>query len=372
MGADLRTRSIRPILALLGLSLALLAGCSGLQRPVEAQAAPRTVPAAAHEVSFEAQAASVSATSGPRSETQWADFYYLKGDFKRSIALLSDAVAKDEGNATLWRNLGSSYAQDDDFDNAVLCFQRALKRNPSDTKSCYDLSVVQGWKGNLAQAESAAKAGLALEPRHGGLHSSLGNVYDDEGHEDQALQEYATALAVNPKDTVTRFNRGGLYLKLNQLAPAEADFDKVLKIAPHDLEAAQNLAAVYILQNRLPAAERLNAWVVQQHPKDDDTLENAYFNLGIIYDRENKVEHALNMYQLALQEAPWDAAAYVNAAVILERLNRRNEALAYWQKYQRLFPASRRAADIDKRIQILTKMVALDKANAAGSKSVAQ
>jgi tetratricopeptide (TPR) repeat protein len=145
------------------------------------------------------------------------------------------------------------------------------------------------------------------------------------------------------------------------LGAAEGDFDEVLRITPRDLEAAQNLAAVYILQNRLPEAERLNEWVVRQHPTDEDTLENAYFNLGIIYDRQNRVEHALNMYQLALQQAPWDAAAYVNAAVILERLDRRSEALAYWEKYQRLFPASRRAAEIDKRIQILLKMVALDK-----------
>jgi hypothetical protein len=63
------------------------------------------------------------------------------------------------------------------------------------------------------------------------------------------------------------------------------------------------------------------------------------------------------MYKLALQIAPWDAAAYVNAAVILERLNRKQAALTYWLKYQRLFPASRRAKEIAKRIELLQKMV---------------
>ncbi|MGH7442221.1 MAG: tetratricopeptide repeat protein, partial [bacterium] len=165
---------------------------------------------------------------------------------------------------------------------------------------------------------------------------------------------------LDPRDTVTRFNRGGLYLKLKKLGDAEGDYHQVLKLNPTDLEAAQNLAAVYIFQGRLKPAEVLNEWVLRRHPKDEDTLENAYFNLGIIYDREDKIEHALNMYQLALQVAPWDAAAYVNAAVILERLDRRREALAYWEKYQRLFPASRRAADIAKRIAILKKMLALE------------
>jgi hypothetical protein len=50
----------------------------------------------------------------------------------------------------------------------------------------------------------------------------------------------------------------------------------------------------------------------------------------------------------------------VNAAVILERLKRTSEALAFWEKYQRLFPASRRANEIAKRIEILKKMLKLD------------
>jgi len=158
---------------------------------------------------------------------------------------------------------------------------------------------------------------------------------------------------------------GGLYFKRKELKQAEKEFGTVLQLAPGDVQAAQNLAAVYILQKRLDEAEKLNKWVVRQRPKDEDTLENAYFNLGIIYDLQNKLEQALNLYKLALQVAPWDAAAYVNTAVILEKLKRKSEALAFWEKYQRLFPASRRADEIAKRIGILRKMVALEQRSKA-------
>ena len=367
------------------LAAALLAACSSLQRPASVRDVRVSTGKAQSETLFAAatpapstvtasiagpEAAKPAVAETPKSGSEWADLYYKEGDFKRSVSLLSEAVRKDEGNAKLWRNLGSSYAMADDFDNAVLCFQRALKRNPADIKSYYDLSLVQGWKGSLPDAEKAAKDGLALDPQHAGLHSSLGNIYADESKEEDALQEYDTALKINPADPATRFNRGGLYFKRKELRSAESDFDQVLKLNPQDLEAAQNLAAVYILQNRLPVAEKLNQWVVRQKPKDEDTLENAYFNLGIIYDRQDKVEDALNMYKLALQVAPWDAAAYVNTAVILERLKRRSEALAYWEKYQRLFPVSRRASEIAKRIEILRKLVALEKAGNAGKAPV--
>lgn len=349
------------------MGLALLGGlcaCSALRRP-DAPVQPKAVPAPRQGQSqFLGRGEAPAKLDGPHSDAEWGDEYYKKGDFRRAVSFLSEAVKQDQGNARLWRNLGSSYAMADDYDNAILCFDRALKRNPADIKSFYDLSLVQGWKGSLPQAEEAAKAGLVLQPEHAGLHSSLGNILADEDKESEALQEYATALRINPKDPVTRFNKGGLHFKRKELKEAEAEFGQVLQLAPGDVQAAQNLAAVYILQDRLVEAEKLNKWVVKQRPKDEDTLENAYFNLGIIYDRQNKLEQALNLYKLALQVAPWDAAAYVNTAVILERLKRKSEALAFWEKYQRLFPASRRADEISKRIEILRKMVALERGEA--------
>jgi tetratricopeptide (TPR) repeat protein len=298
----------------------------------------------------------------PKTDVEWGDEFYKKGDFKRAIAYLSEAIKQDQGSAKLWRNLGSAYAMADDYDNAITCFERALKRNPADIKSYYNLSLVHGWKGTLDDAEEAAKKGLKVDENHAGLHSSLGNIYADQNREADALKEYDRALQINPQDPVTRFNKGGLLFKRRELRAAEAEYGQVLRLSPRDVEAAQNLAAVYILQDRLGEAEKLNKWVIKQGPKDEDTLENAYFNLGLIYDRQNKLEQGLNMYKLALQVAPWDAAAYVNAAVILERLKRNHEALAFWEKYQRLFPVSRRADEIGKRIDILRKLVKLEDA----------
>jgi tetratricopeptide (TPR) repeat protein len=296
----------------------------------------------------------------PKDESGMGEELFKKGDFKRAVSYLVEAVKKDNGNYKLWRNLGAAYAMAEDYENSLRCFQAALRRNPADIKTHYNLSLIYSLKGSADEAEAAAKKGLELEPQNPGLHSSLGNVYADKEKDDAAMEEYKTALRIRPDDPITRFNKGGLHFKRRELGEAEKEYREVLRLKPEDAEAAQNLAAVYILQDRLAEAEKLNRFVIKSKPKDEDTLENAYFNLGLIYDRQNKLERGLDMYKLALQVAPWDAAAYVNAAVILERLNRKKEALAYWQKYERLFPASRRAGEVHKRIEILKKMVALE------------
>ncbi len=295
-----------------------------------------------------------------RGAAEWGEDFFKKGDYARAVSYLREAVKKDPDNAKLWRNLGSAYALAEDYANAVTCYERALKRNPHDIKAWYNLSLVHNSRGSdkeLKSAESAAIKGLKEDPKHAPLHSSLGNIYADQNKDDQALDQYQESLVINPNDPITRFNKGALHFKRREVSEAESEYRESLKLDPKDVEAAQNLAAIYILRGQLNEAEKLNRWVVKQKPKDEDTLENAYFNLGIVYDRQNKLERALNMYKLALQVAPWDAAAYVNAAVLLERLNRKKEALTYWQKYQRLFPVSRRAGEIGKRIEILKKML---------------
>jgi tetratricopeptide (TPR) repeat protein len=345
------------------LCLLLSAGC--IKRPVEMEeASPRLAHGEQAPVAAPPLAKTPLPTKKPANSEEWGEVFFKKGDYRRAVAYLIEAVKKDQSSAKLWRNLGSAYALADDYDNAILCYERALKRNPHDIKTHYNLSLIHNFKGSpqeLKSAEIAAKNGLAEDPNHAPLHSSLGNIYADEGKDESALKEYQRSIDINPKDPVTRFNKGALHFKRKEIKAAESEYRESLKLDPKDSEAAQNLAAIYILQDRLDEAEKLNRWVVQEKPKDEDTLENAYFNLGIVYDRQNKLEQALNMYKLALQVAPWDAAAYVNTAVILERLNRKQEALAYWEKYQRLFPASRRAGEIAKRIEILKKMLKAEK-----------
>jgi|GEM_PF-1763526 Flp pilus assembly protein TadD len=359
-------KSSLPLLGLalaLGLAgLALQPGC--IKRDLMAGEKPGPE-GAAQPASATAQA-DVVVTATPEPTRTVGDTFYARGDFRHAIAYLREEVKKDPGNAHLWRHLGSAYGQFEDYNNAIYCYKRTLALNPTDLKTFYNLSLVYDFKGALPDAEQIATKGLAMDGKDAELHASLGNILADEDKDDKAMEHYKTALELRPRDAVTRFNKGALHFKRREFKEAEVEYRAVLTLSPKDMEAAENLSAIYILENRLPDAEKLNRWVVQNAPKNEDTLENAYFNLGIILDREEKISQALDMYKLALQVAPWDAAAYVNAAVILERLSRTGEALSYWEKYCRLFPASKRQAEITKRIKLLKKMV--DDESASGAK----
>lgn len=183
-----------------------------------------------------------SSTKRPSSDEEWGEEFFKKGDYRRAVAYLSEAVKKNQSSAKLWRNLGSAYALAEDYDNSVLCYERALKRNPNDLQTYYNLSLVHNFKGSsdeLKKAEEAATHGLNIDPNQAPLHSSLGNIYADEGKDDSALKEYERAIAINPKDPVTRFNDGALHFKRKEIKAAETEYRETLKLDPKDSEAAR-------------------------------------------------------------------------------------------------------------------------------------
>jgi len=182
-----------------------------------------------------ASAQAVDAIKKPSSPEEWGETFFKKGDYQRAIAYLSQAIKKNPSSATLWRNLGSAYALAQDYNNSILCYERALKRNPHDIKTHYNLSLVHNFKGSpedLKLAEDSAKQGLEDDPNHAPLHSSLGNIYADESKDEQALKEYEKAIELNPKDPITRFNKGALHFQRHEIKEAEAEYFEALKIDP--------------------------------------------------------------------------------------------------------------------------------------------
>ena len=56
-------------------------------------------------------------------------------------------------------------------------------------------------------------------------------LYHNEQY-DESLAEYNKALALDPKDARTLFNRGNTYLALKKIDLAHQDFDQAIEIMP--------------------------------------------------------------------------------------------------------------------------------------------
>lgn len=139
-------------------------------------------------------------------------------------------------------------------------------------------------------------------------HFNLGFIYETQEKHDQALKEYARALAL------------------------------VQRTQPRDARTESELHArignVQMLANNLDAARKSFEQAVAVHPASAP----GYSYLGALYDRENQSERAIRMFNRALSLNPWDVVSIHNLGLLYLNHNQLEEATARFKRVLELAP----------------------------------
>lgn len=286
------------------------------------------------------------------AETE-AKSMYDEGKYDDAISYLRALIAANPKNPVYWGQLGSAYAQLNNYKESVAALNQAIKLDPKNTKAMYNLSLVYSENGSHKEAEKVIQQALKLNPKNAMLQASLGNVLIDGEKYDKAKKVYEQIVEAKPDFDVGHFNLGIINYQEKNLDAASKNYEEVLKINPADSSAKENLAAIHILQNNFADAIDYLLEVINSSPEDDMVLENAYYNLGVAYLKLKKYKEALEAFEQAISIEPWDMAAYVNAAIISEEMGLKDKAIKYWQKYDRLLPVNKRKKEIQQRLKKL-------------------
>ncbi len=130
----------------------------------------------------------------------------------------------------------------------------------------------------------------------------------------QSLVLFDQVLEAQPDLYQAWCNRGNVLDDLGRANEALASYDRALHLYP-DYETA-----------------RLNRGVVQQK------MANEAFNQGVVLDHNKEWEAALVCYERALSLHPTHSAANLNAALILEELDRLDEAVTRFIASEKIEP----------------------------------
>jgi tetratricopeptide (TPR) repeat protein len=98
--------------------------------------------------------------------------------------------------------------------------------------------------------------------------------------------------------------------------------------AEGDPKPALNRGQFLLALGRLDAARAVFEDVLMSHPDDGD----AHTGLGLVAYQQRDYPTALTHFQAAVKQGPEDAAAHLNLAMTLERLDRKAEALPHWRQ----------------------------------------
>jgi len=129
-------------------------------------------------------------------------------------------------------DLGNTYYQQGNLDEAAAAFEAALKVQPSHLGSLTNLGVVYYQQGRLDDAVAQFEAGLKADASDAQLHYLLGAVRLQQGRLDDAEKSFLRAGELQPDLPEVYYGLGALYRLQGKTDEAIAAFERFLEAGP--------------------------------------------------------------------------------------------------------------------------------------------
>ena len=100
--------------------------------------------------------------------------------------------------------MGHLLVQRRDYTNAADRYRRCLEEEPDNFRAQSDLALVLGLMGKLPESVEQFSSALKLNPRGSLTHANLGKVYAIQGKLREARTEIETALRLDPDQPIAR------------------------------------------------------------------------------------------------------------------------------------------------------------------------
>lgn len=252
--------------------------------------------------------------------------------------------------------------------------RKALRIDPGDTLALATLGSLLT-RGNSNEGEVFLRHALAIDPAHEPSLSALLKCYDrdqrgadallylrraveepaasprvlcicgarlaDDGFPQEAKKAFAEAVRRAPRDASVALAFADLLLNLNENEKAEHWYQTALSNAADDPRVIARVAAARLESGKTNEAEKLAS---QALSVDARCVEALGVRAGVLAAR-GSFEEALNLRKQTLQIEPENAAAHLDAADLMARLDRFEDARVELQIAARLSPNGRLMID---------------------------
>jgi eukaryotic-like serine/threonine-protein kinase len=228
--------------------------------------------------------------------------YDKPGNLDSAITALTNAVNSDPHFAVGYTALGEAYR---------LKYQ--VDHNPK-------------W---IEEALASCKRAGELDEHLPGTYVTLGNIHDDTGKHDLAIQEFQHALRLNPRDPDALSGMAHAYENAGRIADAEAAYQKATALRPDYWDGYNSLALFYDRQRRFDEAIAQLKHAIALTPDN----AQAYFNLGAVYlDMDDpKIPEAETALKKSLDLNP-SYPAYANLGYLYLQQKRYADSVAMTEK----------------------------------------
>jgi tetratricopeptide (TPR) repeat protein len=156
--------------------------------------------------------------------------------YPEAIHRFKQAITLDPTMGRAYDNLGLCYFYQNQTDLAVKNFNRAIELDRQFLRPSpwpyLNLAVAQQFMGHAQEAETNLREALRLDPQLAPAHYHLGNVLQQQGQLDAAVQEQLAAARIDDKYAEPHVALAHLYKQQGRTADAQEEVKIYLRLHP--------------------------------------------------------------------------------------------------------------------------------------------
>jgi len=252
---------------------------------------------------------------------------FNSGDIKNALIKGKNLIKKYPNNYELNKFLGLILAHSNNFDEALIFFNKCLEINKNLPDIYFNLGLIFKKKGLLDLSVKNYEEAIKLNPKFLDAYINLGVVFEQQERNDDCLAVLQELIKQDKNNYKAYFNLGNILKKINRFEDSINAYYQAIKINDQQAEIFFNLAIVLKKIGNYEDAIINYEKAIQLQPD----YFKAYNNLGVIFSDQRKFSKAFNFFENALKINPKYLEAYYNESFIFLL---QNEFIEGWKRYE--------------------------------------
>jgi len=215
------------------------------------------------------------------------------------------------------------------YSEAITVFRKIVSQEPRNFEAQSNLAFAYLQSERYQNAVTEYNKAISLQPRNALCWQNLGFAFEKMGKRTKAVEAIYHSIELDPNNIDGRMNLAAFHEDAKQYDKAIAQYEAIIKIdGAHRGEAYSNISRCLLEKGNIPGAKKYLSDALATDPNNAD----AHWQLGnIFWKKENKRDEAIKEYKTATTLEPNSAEFYQNYALLLEDMNRKEDAVAVWK-----------------------------------------
>lgn len=258
--------------------------------------------------------------------------------YAAAVARMKEAAASDPTNADLEDELGSLYAQHQDWSNANNAFTTALRLKPDSAVAHLHLGVALTASGQPGGLEELSKA-YQLGPDNAVITMEYGRALAGAGQDTQAIPVLQHAVELDPRFAEAKYQLGLALQRSDRAADAIPLFEAAADAEPQNAEILTNFGMALCQAQRAKDAVP----ILQRATRIAPASVTAHENLAAAYIQLSQLDDAVVELRAALKLSPNRPQLHYNLGLALKMQDDGAAAIPELETAERLDPSAAEA-----------------------------